>query len=43
LIVDQLGTDPSMAGLTAPSTTEHRQIDYWKPNTVGELLFNFWD
>ena len=22
---------------------EHDQINYWKPDTVGELLFNFWD
>jgi hypothetical protein len=22
---------------------ERDQIDYWRPDTLGELLFNFWD
>ena len=22
---------------------EHSEIKYWKPDTVGDLLFNFWD
>lgn len=22
---------------------ELKQIEYWKPNTVGDIIFNFWD
>jgi hypothetical protein len=29
--------------LSALDRNEHREIKYWKPETVGELLFNFWD
>ncbi|MBQ4870072.1 hypothetical protein IHQ11_26860 [Priestia megaterium] len=25
------------------NSSELEQIDYWKPNTVGEVMFNFWD
>jgi hypothetical protein len=29
-----------LSALTAP---ELEQIAFWKPQTVGELLFNYWD
>ena len=25
------------------SKAELEQIKYWKPNTVGDIIFNFWD
>ncbi|MGA5757018.1 hypothetical protein [Nonomuraea bangladeshensis] len=28
---------------TALSAAEWREIEYWKPKTLGELLFNAWD
>ena len=33
-------TSADLSNLTAH---EHEQIKYWKPETVGELLFNYWD
>ncbi|MEU4770868.1 hypothetical protein [Micromonospora sp. NPDC023644] len=43
LTAEQLQTALSQVDLNALSPHEHDQIDYWKPTTVGELLFNFWD
>jgi hypothetical protein len=43
LPVDQLRTPLSKVDLSALDSHEHDQINYWKPTTVGELLFNFWD
>jgi hypothetical protein len=25
------------------NSAELKQIAYWKPETIGELIFNFWD
>lgn len=33
-------TSADLSDLTAD---EHEQVRYWKPATVGELLFNYWD
>ncbi|MGW2146084.1 hypothetical protein ACWCOT_17390 [Nonomuraea bangladeshensis] len=43
-----LGTSLLMSPLTKVDTTalsaaEWREIEYWKPKTLGELLFNAWD
>jgi hypothetical protein len=43
LTVEQLRTPLARVDLSALDRHEHRQINYWKPDTVGELLFNFWD
>lgn len=43
LTVEQLQTPLTHVDLSALDPDEHDQIDYWKPSTVGELLFNFWD
>ena len=43
LTVDQLRTPLSQVDLSALDPGEHDQINYWKPATVGELLFNYWD
>lgn len=43
LTAAQLDTSLSQVDLSALSRHEHHQINYWKPTTVGELLFNFWD
>ncbi|WP_320069258.1 hypothetical protein [Micromonospora sp. RTGN7] len=39
----QLRAPLSQVDLSALDSHEHDQIGYWKPTTVGELLFNFWD
>ncbi|TYB95463.1 hypothetical protein FXF53_24360 [Micromonospora sp. WP24] len=43
LTVEQLRTPLSQVDLSALDPYEHDQITYWKPTSVGELLFNFWD
>ncbi|MFD6681777.1 hypothetical protein [Micromonospora parva] len=43
LTVEQLRTPLSQVDLSALDPHEHDQIGYWKPTTVGEMLFNFWD
>ncbi|MEV0789408.1 hypothetical protein [Kribbella sp. NPDC050459] len=43
LTVGELQTPLSQVDLSALAPHEHNQIDYWKPTTGGELLFNFWD
>ncbi|MEU5726361.1 hypothetical protein ABZ783_31730 [Micromonospora sp. NPDC047738] len=43
LTVEQLRTPLSQVDLSALDAEEHDQISYWKPTTVGELLFNLWD
>ena len=29
--------------LDALAPAEQEQLRYWQPNTIGEILFNFWD
>ncbi|MEW2443624.1 hypothetical protein [Micromonospora marina] len=43
LTADQLHTPLTQVDLSALYRAEHVQIGYWKPATVGELLFNYWD
>lgn len=43
LTTDQLHTPLSHVDLSALTGHEHDQINYWKPETVGDLLFNYWD
>ncbi|PWU51621.1 hypothetical protein DLJ47_21025 [Micromonospora sp. S4605] len=43
LTVEQLRAPLAQVDLSALDPHEHDQINYWKPTTVGELLFNFWD
>ena len=43
LTTQQLNAPLSTADLTALDAGEHKQIAYWRPDTIGELLFNFWD
>ncbi|MGR6320336.1 hypothetical protein Q2K19_24185 [Micromonospora soli] len=43
LTTEQLRTPLTQADLSDLDPHEHDQINYWKPTTVGELLFNFWD
>ncbi|NYF58605.1 hypothetical protein [Micromonospora purpureochromogenes] len=43
LSVAQLHTPLSRVDLTALTAEEHAQLAYWKPETLGGLLFNFWD
>ncbi|MGW5878067.1 hypothetical protein ACWFMI_16135 [Nocardiopsis terrae] len=43
LTAEELGTPLSEADLGALSRAEHAQIRHWRPDTVGELLFNSWD
>ncbi|MGW5366455.1 hypothetical protein [Actinopolymorpha pittospori] len=43
LTTSQLLTPLSRVDLSALDQHERDQISYWKPNTTGELLFNYWD
>lgn len=43
LTLDDLGTLVSLADLSGLAEAELRQIASWSPQTVGELLFNYWD
>jgi hypothetical protein len=43
LTAGQLSAPLSQADLGELSPAEHKQIAYWQPTTMGELLFNFWD
>ncbi|KAB1100218.1 hypothetical protein F6X54_32120 [Micromonospora aurantiaca] len=43
LTVNQLQTPLAQIDLSLLDPGEHHQIDYWKPITLGELLFNSWD
>ncbi|MEW2386522.1 hypothetical protein AB0873_31335 [Micromonospora sp. NPDC047707] len=43
LTVEQLRTPLAQVDLSALAPYERDQVNYWKPTTVGELLFNFWD
>ena len=43
-----LASDDANVPLTPDSTAELanaevEQIDYWRPKTVGEIIYNFWD
>lgn len=43
LTLGELGTPVSLADLSGLAPAGLRQIASWKPETVGELLFNYWD
>ena len=43
LTPDALDTPVSRADLSLLDPAEHRQIRYWRPATIGEILFNYWD
>lgn len=43
LTLSELQTPLNLADLAALDHAELVQINYWKPNTVGELIFNYWD
>ncbi len=40
VILDRPIADIDLGGL---SSAEMRQVAYWRPRTLGELLFNWWD
>jgi len=40
---EELNAPLSRVDLSELSAGEHSEIAYWKPDTVGDLLFNFWD
>jgi hypothetical protein len=43
LTASQLHTPLPRADLTALKPRRTHQLDYWQPETVGDLLFNYWD
>lgn len=43
LTAAELHTPLARTDLSQLTPAEHRQISYWKPATLGDLLFNFWD
>ncbi|MEV4183139.1 hypothetical protein AB0J28_17075 [Streptosporangium canum] len=40
---DELALPVARADLSELGEVEMDQIRYWRPETVGELVFNFWD
>jgi hypothetical protein len=42
MTVQELHTPTALVDLSELSGAEHDQINYWKPATLGDLLFNFW-
>lgn len=40
---DQLAAPVTSTSLSELAATELNQIAYWKPETIGEVLFNLWD
>ena len=43
LTAAELSQPIASADLSDLAAHEHEQVRYWKPATVGELLFNYWD
>lgn len=41
--VDELVTELSTVDLSELDPVEHQQIRHWRPETLGELVFNCWD
>ncbi|MEW2356881.1 hypothetical protein [Spirillospora sp. NPDC029432] len=41
--MEELRTPLDQADLSALAEAELAQVAYWKPHTVGELVFNYWD
>ncbi|MFI0356843.1 hypothetical protein [Actinomadura sp. 9N407] len=39
----ELGTPLARTDLSALADAELEQVAYWKPHTMGGLLFNYWD
>ena len=43
LTTEELGQPLSQIDTSPLADAELEQIKYWRPQTVGELVFNFWD
>lgn len=43
LTADEAARSVSSSVLTELTAEERREITYWKPQTVGEVVFNHWD
>lgn len=43
LDVDELSTPLATADTSGLAEAELEQVRYWRPSTVGELMFNWWD
>ena len=43
LTLNELQAPLHLADLSALAPAELEQISYWRPGTVGELIFNYWD
>lgn len=43
LTTQELATPFSQTDTSSLADAEREQIKYWRPKTVGEIIFNFWD
>ncbi len=43
LDADWLATEPTPELLMDLGPAELEQVNYWKPQRIGELIFNYWD
>ncbi len=41
--VEELNREPTKIDLDALDAVELEQIKYWKPQSIGEIVFNWWD
>jgi hypothetical protein len=42
-LAHELEAQPNPEALLALSPTEHRQVKYWNPQRIGDVIFNWWD
>ncbi|MER6473230.1 hypothetical protein [Streptomyces collinus] len=43
LNVEELSTPLTAADTSELAEAELEQVRYWRPSTIGELMFNWWD
>ncbi|MEU9235979.1 hypothetical protein [Streptomyces subrutilus] len=43
LDIEELNTPLASADTSELAEAERKQVGYWRPGTVGELMFNWWD
>ncbi len=40
---NELNQELTESGMSVLDLMEREQIEYWKPKTIGEVAFNWWD
>jgi hypothetical protein len=42
-LAQELEAQPTPDALIRLSPTEQKQVEYWNPQRIGDIIFNFWD